>query len=121
MKLRIDSPLTPPGKALFQQQRIPCLAKILIAGPLFTIEFVDPQPKIVGVVEDWQLSDIYGRAHAIGGSKYCYYNSASVTLRQIDEKYYEIVALDFFQAIDGWRQVIIDGSLGPEMEEEPMD
>ncbi|MGL4283694.1 MAG: hypothetical protein ACRCSI_08795 [Eubacterium aggregans] len=90
------------------QKKIPCFCRIS-GSRLFEIEFFEPLPSAIGVIEGWSPELINERVSAGGGGKYTHYCFSVVSLEQIDSNIYGITSLDFFDEMSGWISIIDNG------------
>lgn len=106
MKIKIDFPKNMITDGLIVQERIPCVCKI---ARNFEVCFSDTVPESSGIVEEWDRQALESRAVAGGGGEYTHYANGLITLRKIDDHYYEITDLQMFYYLYGWCYVVKNG------------
>ncbi|EOR07413.1 hypothetical protein MMP65_08595 [Acinetobacter sp. ANC 3926] len=106
LNLNLDLPNNIYSEMILDCENIPCLVRI---SDTFMIDFFETVPNVSGQVLEWSWHDLNHRVPAGTGGEYLYYKRSLITLNQIAEKKFAIVALSMFVNGVGWCSVIENG------------
>lgn len=112
LRLRIALPDSIGIQDALRQKNMPCFCRI--KGSVFQMVFQEPLFDSEGTVEEWVQEVIDRRAPAGAGGEYTHHCYGMVSLKNLEENFFEITDLSFFKNPFGWCQILMDGNLTQE-------